>query len=429
MGDEPVLVLPGEPDGLPPYPVPRQDPLDVQAEYLKLVEQRPITAVRLPSGDLAWLVTGHDLARQALAHPALSADASRPGFPRLRERTRRIQLSGQTATGRAHMTLIQMDPPHHDALRRMLRGSFSHKRVREMTPALWRIADGLVAELRLSGPSADLIAGFALPFPALVICEILGVPAADREMFERETARIMSFSSSQRVAITALKVLIEYFGDLVDAAARSPGDDLTGRLIRDFYLTGELTRDDLISVVRLLLMAGLETTANMIGLCFARLLRDRSLYRLLCEQPELVPAAVEELVRFHVIAQHGMRRMALDDIRLGPAAIRTGDGVIICAAAANRDPGVFERPNELDFHRDARSHFSFSAGVHYCLGHILARAELEVALTAVPRAVPGLHLTAPFDGLRFRDDMVVYGVHELPVAWLPDERSSRPLRG
>lgn len=406
----------GEAVSIASYPVERERPLEVQREYLALTGSAPISQVRLATGGLAWLVTGHELARQALAHVKLSADSGRPGFPRLRRDVRRPRLAG-AAPSRANMTFLQLDPPEHDDIRRLLRSSFSHDKVSAMRPALQRIADDLVETMRAAGPSADLVKSFALPFPAIAICQILGVPPADRDMFERETAKVMNISSSQRESIAGLRVLIEYFDDLIRKASVNPPDGLLGRLVRDFLWTGQLGHDDLLATIRLLVMAGLETTANMIGLAFLCLLREPSLYRMLCDDPGIVPAAVEELLRFQSIVQHGIRRVAVEDVRLGSVLVRAGEGVIIAVGAANRDPAVFERPGELDLHRDARSHLSFSGGIHYCLGHVLARAELDIALSTAVRAFPGLRLDRPFQDLRFRDDAIVYGVHELPVTW------------
>jgi len=411
------LDTPPADDELLDYPAMRHDPLGVAPEYLAFAHRRPIARVRLPSGAPAWLVTGHELAREALSHPALSADASAAGFPQFRKTTRRLALASQTTTGRANMTFIQMDPPHHDNLRRMLRGWFSHKSVRDMRPRLESIAGGLVDRMVDAGPPADLVAMLSNPFSGMVICQVLGVPTEDLEMFERETRRVMDMRSTHREYVSALKNLIGSMDKLVRGAREAPGDDLVGRLVTDFHQSGELEHEELVSVVRLLLMAGMETTANMIGISLVALLRDRVLYDQLRDDPSLVPTAVEELLRYIVIAQHGMRRQAREDLVLGGELVRGGEGVIVSLSAANRDPAVFDRPDEIDFTRDARKQMSFSHGVHYCLGHILARAELEVALRTVIERLPGLKLAVPFESLEFRDDTVVYGVNELPVSW------------
>lgn len=400
-----------------PYPAARQDQLDVPPDYLALIERSPVTPIRLPTGNTAWLITGYEAARQALAHPMLSADATRPGFPHFRGGSRRIQLFSEGAPKPSGMTFLQMDPPHHDALRGMLRTSFSVRPVTAARPALQRMFSGLVDEMIAAGSPADLMTSLANPFPAHVMCEILGVPIEDRDMFEREAHRLVSLSLPQRETIRSLRTMMEYIDRIVRKAAADPSDNLVGRLVTDFLRPGKLDYEDLTATVRLVLVAGIETTANMIGISFAFLLRDRKLWDELRRNPDRVESVVEELLRFIAIAHHGVRRIAVADVVIGGTAIARGEGVVISVAAANRDPGVFENPNQVDFSRDARGHLSFSHGVHYCLGHILARAELEIALTSVSTRIPGLRLCRPVEELSFRDDALVYGVRELPVAW------------
>lgn len=399
------------------YPAARVDHLDVPPDYLALAGQSPVTPVRLPTGNAAWLITGYEAARQALAHPMLSADATRPGFPQFRAGSRRIHLFTEGTPKPSSMTFLQMDPPYHDALRGMLRTSFSVKPVTGARPAMHQFANDLVDDMIAKGAPADLMASLANPFPALVLCEILGVPLEDREMFEREAHRIVSLALPQRETIRSIRTVMEYIDRIVRQAEADPSDDLIGRLITDFLRSGKLDYDDLNGTVRLLLVAGIETTANMIGMCFACLLRDRELYGELCRDPDRIESVVEELLRFMSIAHHGVRRIAVEDVEIGGTTIPRGDGVVISVATANRDPSVFENPNQVDFGRDARGHLSFSHGVHYCLGHILARAELGIVLTTVSARLPGLRLCRPVEELSFRDDALVYGVHELPVAW------------
>lgn len=401
------------------YPVKRRHPL-VSPDYPALVGGEPVARVRLPDGSAVWLVTGYDECRQALAHPKVSADSSRPGFPVLVTRPRRPLLAADGPDRvNANRTFMHMDPPHHDSIRRILQGTFSASSVQALDPMLWRIADGLIRAMIEAGPVADLIASFATPFPSLVICQVLGVPLRDRAMFERETHRVLAFSDSPRVGIRALRVVNDYLAELIASAERDQADGLIGRLVRDCLQTGKLRREELLATVRLVLMAGLETTASMIGLGFARLLDDPGLYCSVRDDPASVPGAVEELLRSDTIIHHGIRRIALDDFTLGATRIGRDDGIIICVAAGNWDPGTFDRPDRIDFQRKAaRNHLSFSGGVHYCLGHILARAELRIAFSSMTTAFPGLRLTRPVEDISFREDAFVYGPRELPVTWL-----------
>jgi cytochrome P450 len=412
---------PATPDRQPvlDYPVKRRHPL-VPPDYSALAGHEPVAPVRLPDGSVAWLVTGYDECRRALAHPSVSADSSRPGYPALVIRRRRPTLAADGPNQvTVNRTFMHMDPPHHDSIRRMLQGSFSPGAVRALDPMIRRTADDLIGAMADAGHEADLVESFTAPFPSLVICEILGVPLSDRAMFERETHRLLSIADSPRVGIRALRVVNDYLTELIAGAEENPGDDLIGRLVRESLWTGELRRDELLATVRLLLMAGLETTASMIGLGFARLLHDPGLYRCVRDDPALVPGAVEELLRFDTIIHNGIRRVALDDFTLGPASVRRGDGIIICVAAANRDPGAFDTAEQIDFRRKAaRYHLSFSGGVHHCLGYLLARAELCIALSSITSAFPRLRLARPINDISFREDSFVYGPRHLPVQWL-----------
>jgi cytochrome P450 len=418
-GDDDTAPRAGPPESpLPGYPVKRQHPLQAP-DYSGLVARQPVARVRLPDASVAWLITGYDECRRALTHPKVSADTSQPGFPTLVRRPRRLLLADSEANRtNANRTFMHMDPPRHDSIRRILLESFSPSSVRAMDPMLRRTADGLVTAMVDKGPPADLSASFAFPFPSLVICEVLGVPPRDREMFERETRNLLAISESPRVGIRALRAVNDYLAEILARAEADPPDDLIGRLIRDGLWTGKLRRDELLATVRLVLMAGLETTASMIGLGFARLLHEPELYCWVREDPAAVPGAVEELLRFDTIIHHGIRRVAVDDFMLGPVLIRRSEGIIICVAAGNHDPGFFAGADRMDFHRKAaRNHLSFSGGVHYCLGHLLARAELGVALSAVTRALPTLRLARPVEDLAFHEDAFVYGPEELPVTW------------
>jgi cytochrome P450 len=418
-GDDGISGQAASADGLLAYPVKRRHPLE-PPDYSGLVDRQPVSRVRLPDGGTAWLITGYDECRQALAHPKVSADSSRPGFPTLVTRLRRPTLAGGTASrANANRTFMHMDPPHHDSIRRMLQDSFSPSSVRAMEPSLRLIADGLIKAMVDVGPPADLVASFAAAFPSLVICEILGVPASDREMFERETHRVLSISDSPRVGIRALKAVNDYLAELLARAERDPADNLIGRLVRESLWTGKLGHDELLATIRLVLMAGLETTASMIGLSFARLLHERRLYCSVRDYPDTIPGAVEELLRFDTIIHQGIRRIALEDFTLGGVLIRRAEGIVICVSAGNSDSRAFGEADRIDFGRKAaRNHLSFSGGVHYCLGHLLARAELCIALSSVTRAFPDLRLGGQMEDLAFSENAFVYGPQQLPVTWL-----------
>jgi cytochrome P450 len=312
-----------------------------------------------------------------------------------------------------------MDDPEHARLRRMVTPRFTIKRVEELRPAIQRIVDGLIDEL-LAGPKpADLVRAFALPVPSLVICELLGVPYADHDFFQANSRVIVHRDSSPEAAREASRRLRGYLDGLVAEKLANPGDDLLSRLAIDHVKAGELGPREAAAMGVLLLIAGHETTANMIALGTLALLQHPEQLAALRDagDPKLVAAAVEELLRYLTIVHFGLRRVALADIEIGDRTIRAGDGVILATVAGNRDEQVFADPDRLDIHRDARRHVAFGFGVHQCLGQPLARVELQVAYGTLYRRIPSLRLAVDLEQVPFKDDGLVYGVYELPVTW------------
>jgi cytochrome P450 len=312
-----------------------------------------------------------------------------------------------------------MDDPEHARLRRMVTAWFAVKRVEALRPAVQRIVDGLIDRM-LAGPKpVDLVQAFALPVPSLVICELLGVPYADHDFFRANSAILVNRESSVEAARDANGELLDYLDGLVAAKLADAGDDLLSELATAHVEAGELTRRELAGMGVLLLVAGHETTANMIALgTLALLQHPDQLTALRCgDDPELVAGAVEELLRYLTIVHSGLRRVALADIEIGDQTIRAGDGVVIAIDAGNRDEQAFADPDRLDIHRDARQHVAFGFGVHQCLGQPLARVELQVVYGTLYRRIPSLRLAADLEQVPFKHDGSVYGAYELPVTW------------
>jgi cytochrome P450 len=400
------------------YPLKRTSPFEPPAEYACLRANDPVTRVRLVSGDEAWLVTRYHDVKAVLADTRFSADATRAGFPRFRTGFPRLAAGGvKNITRTGGLMFMRLDPPKHDVLRQMVTSEFSTHRMRAFRPWIAQKVEGLVDELIAAGPPADLVSAVALPLPSLVICEMLGVPAEDRAFFEEQGSLLMSAKATQRQSLVALKTLAEYFERLVTEKESAPGPGIIGRLIAERLHTGQLEREDLIATLRLLVIAGHETTASMIGLMFAGLLARPGELALLRAQPDLIPAAIEEMLRHHTMTMMGLPRVATEDLMIGSTLIRAGEGVIASVVAANWDPSVFPDPDRCDFSRRDRQHVAFGFGVHQCLGQMLARIELAVVLETVLRRMPHLALAVPFERLRFREDLLVFGVDELPVAW------------
>ncbi|MFE9470909.1 cytochrome P450 [Streptomyces griseofuscus] len=391
------------------FPQDRNCPYHPPTGYAPLREARPLARVSLYDGREVWMVTGHALARSLLADPRLSSDRRRGEFPSISPRfegvrDRRVALLGQ-------------DDPEHQRQRRMMIPSFTLKRAGGLRPAIQRIVDGLLDAMIEQGPPADLVSAFALPVPSMVICDVLGVPYADHEFFEEQSRRLLrgpTAADSQG----ARDRLEEYLGGLVDAKARQsePGDGVLDDLVHQQLSQGTLERADVVSLAVILLVAGHETTANMISLGTFTLLQNPGRLAELRADPALLPAAVEELMRMLSIAD-GLARVALQDIEIDGTTIRAGEGVFFSTSVINRDPGQYEEPDVLDFHRPTRHHVAFGFGIHQCLGQNLARAELEIALGTLLTRLPGLRLAAPAEEIPFKPGDTIQGMLELPVTW------------
>ena len=396
----------------PEFPLARgRCPFDPPPELGRIQREEPVTRVRLWDGSTPWLVTRYDDVRQVLADPRISADSDHPGYP--------AQSAGMRARRRRAKAFISMDDPEHAEQRRLLQPSFMVKKMQALRPRIQAIVDDLIDEM-LAGPKpADLVAAFALPLPSLVICELLGVPYADRAFFHRVSRVLVSRDTTPDDALAATEELLAYLGDLVDQKNADPGEDLISRLAVGQLRTGAMTREQIASMGQLLLVAGHETTANMIALGTVALLQHPEQLAELrdAEDPQLIVNAVEELLRYLTITHSGRRRVAREDVEVGGRLIRAGEGVIAAGDIANRDATAFPAPDDLDLHRKARHHVAFGYGVHQCLGQPLARVELQVVYGTLYRRVPTLALARPIEELRFKHDMAVYGVHELPVTW------------
>jgi cytochrome P450 len=398
---------------LPAFPAKRTDPLGLPCEYATMREEAPVTRVRLEDGGAeAWLVTGYRQAREILGSKRFSSDATKPGFP-TPERFRRAQQAGETF----NRTLIRMDPPEHTRYRRMMSPEFMISRIEAMRPRIQEIADGLLDELARHTPPADLVQSFALPLPSLVICEVLGVPLAERPRFEGMSRSLVTAPSSNdpdRFVRVAREFRL-YMEDLIARKRAAPGDDLLSRMI-EWEAAGELTYDELVDMGRLLLLAGHITTANMIGLGVVLLLEHPDALAELRADPGLAASTVEEVLRHQTLIQGGLRRVAVEDAEVGGQLIRAGEGVIVLISAANRDArmGLGE---DFDIHRGVRHHMAFGYGFHQCLGQLLARIELQTALVSVTQRFPNLALAVPLEKVAIRDDGFIHGVRELPVTW------------
>jgi hypothetical protein len=394
---------------IPHYPMPRAAgcPFDPPPA---LRAQAPISRVRLWDGSTPWLVTRYEDQRTLLADPRISADNTRPNHP--------YQSPAALERRRQSRTFISMDDPEHARLRRMITATFAVKHVEALRPTVRAIVDGLIDDM-LAGPKpVDLVQAFALPVPSLVICELLGVPYADHGFFQTNSSILIKRTTPPMEARAATERLITYLDRLIGDKLTHPVDDLLSTLAARTG-SGELSRREAADMGMLLLIAGHETTANMIALgTLALLQHPDQLDRLRgSDDPKVIASAVEELLRYLNIAHGGRRRVALEDIEIDGVTIRAGEGLILANDSANRDPAAFPDPDRLDLGRNARHHVAFGFGVHQCLGQPLARLELQVVYGTLYRRIPNLRSAVDLDEIPFKHDGSVYGVYELPVTW------------
>ncbi|MEV0358733.1 cytochrome P450 [Nocardia sp. NPDC050697] len=395
------------PTQAPPFPFERTDELHPPREYALLRGSTPTARITLYSGTEAWLLTRYEDVKAVLGDHRFSADARNAGFPF-------VSAALRASVGQKHIPFLRLDPPEHDRLRRMLSREFIVKRIDALRPAIEAIVDRFIDQLLGAGHPADLVANFALPIPSAVIAELLGVPYADHEYFQERGRRMLSSEFTLEQSARAVVELREYLGELAERKRAEPGDDVLSRLVHERVVTGELDPEDLKSSALLLLVAGHETTANMIGLGVYTLLGHPEQHARLRADPALITRVVEELLRFLSIVHTGVPRVALEDVEIGGTLIRRGEGVIASVPAANRDESVFAEATRFDIDREPNRHLAFGFGIHQCLGQPLARRELEIALTRLFERVPTLRLTGDST---FGPEKSVYGLHELRVAW------------
>ncbi|MEV6482934.1 cytochrome P450 [Streptomyces sp. NPDC051576] len=389
------------------FPQDRTCPYHPPTGYDPLRADRPLTRVTLYDGRTAWIVTGHAVARALLADQRLSTDRTHPDFPVINERFNAVR--------NRRVALLGEDDPKHRTQRRMMIPGFTVKRATAMRPGIQRIVDGRLDAMIAQGPPADLVSTFALPVPSMVICALLGVPYSDHEFFEAQSRRLLRGPKPED-SQDARDQLDLYLGELIDRKEQDPGEGLLDDLVREQLREGALDRTELLSLAVILLVAGHETTANMISLGTFTLLRHPERLAELRHDPSLLPDAVEELMRSLSIVD-GLMRLAAEDIEVDGRTIRAGEGVLFSTAVINRDEGVYTAPDTLDWHRPTRHHVSFGFGIHQCLGQNLARAELEIALHSLFDRLPTLRLAAPAEEIPFKPGDTIQGMLELPVTW------------
>lgn len=379
-------------------------PFDPPAELAQLREEQPLRRMTYPDGHVGWLATGYTTVRAIFADPRFSSRYELMHYP--------LPGGPEGVLPPAPVgDLTGMDAPEHTRYRKLLAGKFTVRRMRELTDRVTEITTEHLDAMERQGPSVDLVEVFAQPVPALMICELLGVPTADRELFQRQALTLSDHSATGEERYAAMTELQEYLHALVLTKRAEPTDDLLSDLT-----TSDLTDEELAGVGSFLLAAGLDTTANMIAHGTFALLSNPDQLAALRDDPGMADQAVEELMRYLTIAHTGIKS-ALEDIELDGQLIKAGESVTFSIEAANRDPRRFPDPDTLDLHRKATGHLGFGHGIHQCLGQQLARVEMRVALPALLTRFPTLRLAVPPEEVPLRTHSNLYGVHRLPVTW------------
>ncbi|MEV8315031.1 cytochrome P450 [Streptomyces sp. NPDC059900] len=387
---------------------PTQDPRFPQSSNPVSAPGRSACPVQpVPSGaggSPGYLVTGHAEAREALNDARLSKNTG-------------AFFAGKGSRRRLHpavaQSMLASDPPQHTRLRKLVTRAFTTGAVRELRPFIARVTDDLLHQWPV-GERFDLVAGLAVPLPVIVICELLGVPQTDRSDVRRWSAELFA-AGEPDVIDAASHALADYMTSLIAAKRRNPGSTLLDRLISARDGDDHLSEDELVSLAVLLLVAGHETTTNALGNAVLTLLQHPAERERLRADPDSVPSALDELLRFDSPVSTATFRFTTQAITLGGTDIPAGAPVSIALGAANRDPARFPAPDLLDLDRDAAAHLSFGHGIHRCVGAPLARAELEIALRAVLTRFPGIRLAVPADQLLWRRTRLVRGLTSLPV--------------
>ncbi|MFD5209917.1 cytochrome P450 [Streptomyces anulatus] len=412
-------------DELPVLPTDRHTgcPFDPPAA-LTALSDRPVRRLRYADGHVGRLVTGHAAARAVLADPRFSS----------RYELLHLPMPMEGAPGELPPApvgdILGLDAPEHTRYRRLLAGRFTVRRMRQLTGRIERFTADCLDAMEQAGTTADLVEAFARPVPTLVICELLGVPYADRGCFLGLVEVIFDQAADAGARDEAYAGLLRYVGELVLAKRAEPTDDLlsdlaapgpapdagSGDLAAPGPAASGLSDEELAGIGGLLLAAGLDTTANMLGLGVFALLADPVQLEALRADPDLAGPASEELLRYLSVADP-LLRSALEDVEVEGELIRAGETVTVSVQAANRDPRRFPDPDRLDIRRRATGHLSFGHGPHQCLGQQLARVEMTVALPALFARFPALRLAVPPGEVSLRERSSIYGVVSLPVAW------------
>lgn len=405
------------------YPFEQPSALAAPPEWAQLREQCPVAPVRLVTGEEALLLTRYDDVKTLLADARFSRAPLQGDAEQRHGGEDRQEAGDEDQGGSANVFASAPDDlvigEGHLRWRRMVNRSFTVKRVMRMQPRITEIAHDLVDAMLSQGAPVDLRAALGFPLPVYVICELLGVPAADREKFASWSDHFLNLTRyTEEEAAASGQEFWAYMLQHVHAKRENPGDDLISELLEIVDAEdGRMTEHELVFTAQGLLIAGHETTASMIGKMTAMLLSDRARWEQLLADPSLVRSAVEEVLRFDANLGFGMPRYVTEQVEIAGTVVEPGTTVVSSMSSANRDERAFEHPEKMDLTRSPNPHITFGAGPHSCLGQSLARIELQAVLTALLERLPTLELAVPAGELRRVEGLLVGGLEEVPVRW------------
>ncbi|GHE16187.1 cytochrome P450 [Streptomyces alanosinicus] len=398
------------------FPLERGCPFAPPQQYAELREAEPVSKVKLKyNGREAWLLTRYEDMQQMLRDPRFESDIADPGYP--------LQFAfplDLLEQGIVSKTLFHMDPPVHTKHRMILMPELTARQVEAMRPRTQEIVDELIDAILAQGPGpVDLVKTLTAPLPSIQTAEQLDLPRDTTDLFYRWIALLVTQGTAEEHASANAEVEM-LLHRLIAERKANPGTDLISNIIkRNDERGGELSDLDLSALVRTMIAGGHESTLNGMTVGIFTLLTHPEQAALLREHPELGGQAVDELMRYSTVSDHGTVRVAKEDAEIGGVLIKKGEGVICALQAANRDPRVFSNPDTLDFHRkEASANLAFGSGHHRCAGQTLVRMQMEVLFSTLLRRIPGLRLATPVDELPFKGETaLIDGLHELPVTW------------
>jgi pentalenic acid synthase len=397
------------------YPLQRECPYKASSATARFRDPGPITRVRLYDGRTTWFVTGPAEVRALLADPRMSSLSTYPDYPVIDEGLLHMRATREMAReveGGFPEVLFGVDPPEHTRQRKMLLPAFTTRQISKYRPAIQRIVDQRLDALLREGHGADFMKHFAVPIPMMVVCLFLGVPYDERDVFYGPMRDLLNPERAE----AALEEFTGYLDQLIQAKEVEPGTGLLDDMVVKYVRTGELTREKLAAFALAILMAGTATTTSAIGLGTLALLDHPGQYAALSGDPSLVPGAIEEILR-HINLVEQLIRVATEDVEVAGHVIKAGDGLLLSCAAANLDPSVTTHPDEFDITRPPTNPLAFSYGLHHCLGHNLARLELDVVFRTLSQRLPTLRPAVPVDEIPWQYDFIVSRLLSFPVTW------------